>query len=850
MPCTILADATTGTDYGGVIFPDGIVSFADVVVSFDPVIVGGEPSEGLNGNAALGTPQGATTSANHATLGVGGSITLEFVDNVLTGSGDNCADLHVFEVGGDVEDTFVEISIDGVVWEDVGKVTGSTDSIDIDSFGFGPDKQFRFVRLTDDPAEGNTTGSTVGADIDAVGAISSSLPPLLVTMHRLEKSGLRAGNLLLGQSATVPPPLLPSFDLQKLKSQPILLAPEDGNGVRDGGLVTDGVTPLLLRIQAESGTPIDVDWEATETSGSVTGGIENRMFQLQNGLWVASTGTITLESAGQAGVVEGFLYVEALDTSDVQFNNESEVDVTLVADTIAGDVGELNFKIRPPPVVLLPDLWAGDWSQSTVAELETIRPSGFVEVGASSDFSALTLNVERFRNAWALTRLDIVVHGRNALRARQECESPGGSSLTFRSSQNCFRGYWRRIVTVGAPHNGSLLSTYIRSLKTVRELPRLLSGSSNFSVVANAINGFFNLEPSESVLKNLRYTHDPAARFAFVGTTISDTDQLYKVLGLRGQRLGRVLPLGSDGLVDLNSMLPGGGQEVAGDIAHFDLNGPPSQSTQLESAAVAIQIRDILDDASKFQSFVVPQLPTEQTLAGIRQEALDSAALEAATMTLDIFGNSPIQLLTTGGSHMFNYELNPPLSAPVTGEVNWFAEIYAPDGITSDGVSLIVNPSDSTEVTVNVLGTVIGDVVLHCAYETSGDKTGWAEPVLVTTCVPAGETLSSIELLPTTIDLAVGDIIRPDVVATYSGGLSFSKFVPAADLTVVANSAVLDVTNPLSWEAVSVGDIDVTVTYMGLSDAAEVRVGDFFPSRTLIDWKATVLNPVEFADPE
>ncbi|MEM9478208.1 MAG: hypothetical protein AAGA58_00960, partial [Verrucomicrobiota bacterium] len=46
------------------------------------------------------------------------------------------------------------------------------------------------------------------------------------------------------------------------------------------------------------------------------------------------------------------------------------------------------------------------------------------------------------------------------------------------------------------------------------------------------------------------------------------------------------------------------------------------------------------------------------------------------------------------------------------------------------------------------------------------------------------------------------------------------------------------------------GDIDVTVTYMGLSDAAEVRVGDFFPSRTLIDWKATVLNPVEFADPE
>ena len=56
---------------------------------------------------------------------------------------------------------------------DIGKVFGATSGIDIDAFGFGPADEFRFVRLTDDPNEGETIGPLLGADIDAVGAISS-----------------------------------------------------------------------------------------------------------------------------------------------------------------------------------------------------------------------------------------------------------------------------------------------------------------------------------------------------------------------------------------------------------------------------------------------------------------------------------------------------------------------------------------------------------------------------------------------------------------------------------------------------------------------------------------------------
>ena len=171
------------TDFYGnsVDLPAGAVSFADSVVSYNPVVKNGEPTmPHRDPSDALGVldyegvnscPQDGCTFVS---LGDGGTITLEFTDNSLTGSGDNKWDLWIFEVGPDVEDTFVAISKDNVVWHNVGKVFGNTAGIDIDAFGFGPGDFFSFVRLTDDPDEGSSTGITVGADIDAVAAISSA----------------------------------------------------------------------------------------------------------------------------------------------------------------------------------------------------------------------------------------------------------------------------------------------------------------------------------------------------------------------------------------------------------------------------------------------------------------------------------------------------------------------------------------------------------------------------------------------------------------------------------------------------------------------------------------------------
>lgn len=178
----VLANISQATPYGGIEFPNGASSFADSVISYDPSFGGGNVPTNPNFTTpgkAIGIPDysGGGSGTGSVSLGAGGRIVLKFTDNFLTGSGSAAKDLHIFEVGPDVEDTFVDISKNGTTWFSVGKVFGSTSSIDIDAFGWGVADLFSYVRLTDDKAEGGTSGSTVGADIDSVGAITSRLAP-------------------------------------------------------------------------------------------------------------------------------------------------------------------------------------------------------------------------------------------------------------------------------------------------------------------------------------------------------------------------------------------------------------------------------------------------------------------------------------------------------------------------------------------------------------------------------------------------------------------------------------------------------------------------------------------------
>lgn len=158
---------------GGVEFPNGAQSFADVVVSYNPV-GSGVSTDYDDPTQALGVPNyptGVIANGNgHVSLGdVGGSLVLQFVDNLLTPSGDSAHDLWIFEVGPAVEPTFVDISVDALTWTPVGAAAGATRGINIDAFVSSG--QYSYVRLT---TKQSYSGSPfAGPDIDAVGAISS-----------------------------------------------------------------------------------------------------------------------------------------------------------------------------------------------------------------------------------------------------------------------------------------------------------------------------------------------------------------------------------------------------------------------------------------------------------------------------------------------------------------------------------------------------------------------------------------------------------------------------------------------------------------------------------------------------
>lgn len=156
---------------GTITLPAGAISFADRVVRFDEGDPPSKRDEARNPQAVLGPPDRESAGEGAAlTLGCHGSITLEFTDNALIDV--EGADLHVWEVGEDVEPTELAVSRNGQSWIEIGTVSGGTASLDIAEAIDGP-TSFRYVRLTDRDCQGRG-GRWPGADIDAVAAVGTA----------------------------------------------------------------------------------------------------------------------------------------------------------------------------------------------------------------------------------------------------------------------------------------------------------------------------------------------------------------------------------------------------------------------------------------------------------------------------------------------------------------------------------------------------------------------------------------------------------------------------------------------------------------------------------------------------
>ncbi len=169
-------------------FGDGL-SFADAVVNYSNncgANIAIDPSQ------ALGMPDWAGNQGqNHVSLGNGGYVSLLFTNNTLTNSGTSSPDLFVFEVGQLVEASTIElrplnaatttalinagrVDADSDGFYEFGGIGGALASVDIDAFvpgAPGGTLLFDAVQVVDNPD--GCSGTTPGADIDAVCALSS-----------------------------------------------------------------------------------------------------------------------------------------------------------------------------------------------------------------------------------------------------------------------------------------------------------------------------------------------------------------------------------------------------------------------------------------------------------------------------------------------------------------------------------------------------------------------------------------------------------------------------------------------------------------------------------------------------
>ncbi|MBQ3404178.1 MAG: copper amine oxidase N-terminal domain-containing protein [Oscillospiraceae bacterium] len=154
----------TFTDRQGNVVTAPVNAFAYRVVQFTPGSPWRSASTNTDPSLALGLPDAddSNSSTGDLCLGNNGVLVLEFDTPIFDGSGN---DIYIFEVGGNVESSKIEVSNDLKTWYFIGIAEGSTAGLDFT--GKVPaGSSFKYVRVTDSGE--NPSGGWPGADIDAV----------------------------------------------------------------------------------------------------------------------------------------------------------------------------------------------------------------------------------------------------------------------------------------------------------------------------------------------------------------------------------------------------------------------------------------------------------------------------------------------------------------------------------------------------------------------------------------------------------------------------------------------------------------------------------------------------------
>lgn len=728
-------------------------------------------------------------------------------------------------------------------------------------------------------------------------------PGVEITMHALEQSGLNPESI--ANSDSIDAPLLPTTSTGSLASQPEVSA----------GLLGDGVTPLLFILKGDTkALAIQDDGLKVKlvlsvgSGGSLAGPhLQQRLRVLKGGAWVASDSVTLTQSEPNA-----FLHLTPIGSDEIQLSNARELRALLSvrAEGTGTVIEELDFRIARPLITLIHGYNTdGTWGEVFRAILEQTRPvvhtirygqgaqaadsglPGFLQeksgaMMANTLFSLESLvpmlasqlenDLKPLKAEWAFTRHDVVAHSQGGLLSRMLSSHNPVNVEPFRNEKNHYRGRFHRVVTIGSPHNGTRLVRYLLTLHRSAppgtdlgsavdfSLPRVLS---QISVIGEVSQDKFDPWGDQIQRLNSLYPHapwkpDPDAKFHLVQTSVnggqSPSPSLSSwaelALGLSEPGVGTtVLPRGSDGVVDLESMgvtAPGGQAPpnvfrlpVNLDVSHAVLAGPDwvgdvfggFDGGQVNAISVARHVIGALDQAAslpassrQFGPFVVPRPLSPEERAKIDKAALsqvDSWFLSRAKLEAHGTPASGQAARQAPGERTFSLTLIPPADRPATtAGVFWFAEVFGTNGVSTSGLTLTPVPGSPFAATLEVASEVLGDVVAYAFYPSSAGGVVRSTPLRVVSFEPASPP-ERLVVLPADTPVPAGHRLRPQFFVRHADGLWLERFATPEEVSVVSSEpTVIAVTSPLAWRFLSSGKATVTVNWRSLATTNEVTV--------------------------
>ncbi|MGO8696152.1 MAG: choice-of-anchor tandem repeat GloVer-containing protein [Limisphaerales bacterium] len=736
--------------------------------------------------------------------------------------------------------------------------------------------------------------------VDAVQAVATVAPvPVTITLHRIQADGFTQESLPSGLEE-IKFQLVPVTDVSTLAAQPII----DGGLVADDItplLVEVSATASNLAAYPEGRAFTFA--ASTINDGELYSPLEVNILDLTSNSWEETTNFTLSATKTNAFVLLGPIRGDDVDLDEGELVEGLEVTdeaaevlagwsplhirkppIFLLHDagsdgdwdpgftkvlgnsrpmTTEGDPGNFVVTIRYGQDALPPYA-----ACMTVPVYENTAESlGDCAVMANN---AMAEAKETILNNWAMTCYDVVGHGQGGVIARMlSSKNPNGKiTAPFRNEDNFYRGRFHRVVTIGSPHNGSRLLYYLKALDGITNgadfnHTNLLVEGSPLGALVGLVGGAYlpealaKFDPFGEQIQELNdpspsgnWYPDPAAQFhliraAIAGCPPTNTDEepmAYQVMDLIYPGAGgAVIPRGSDGVVDLDSMaanVPPAPLALnicdmtsnlflchSGPLWPFDATGDETVSTTIAEHVIDALDQNTLVPQSEIQfgPFPLPPLlgqDVKDAINGAAASVLLYGAIEAIEDEEEPAGKPK----PMGGSpNVYSFHLNFPSNEPPVGNVAWFAVVYGTNGISGNGVNWMAQGANDAQVTVTVNNGLVGDVVLYACYKNASNQLIQVSGQLLVSQGPPGASLTGIGLLPWNPTLPVGSEIAIQIVALYSDGTSSLRYVGTNALTAASSdAAVVSTANPLRWELLSPGSAEVVVNWSGFGATNQV----------------------------